>query len=185
MVGLIASLESKLRSPVQKGVAGIWLSEQDLVRAARRVKEAGFSRFEAISPYPIHDMDEAVGIPRSYIPWVTFVFGILGGAFGLWFTWWTSAVNWPINVGGKPMFSLAAFIPVIFECVILFAALSSVAAMFIINGIPKIDPPVIDPDLSSHKFAIFVPEGDVGYETSKVEALMKELGASEVKRTEF
>ena len=66
-------------------------------------------------------------------------------------------MDWPLNVGGKPMWSLAAFIPVIFECTILFSALSSVGAMIVINGLPKVDPPTIDPDLTSHKFALWIP----------------------------
>ena len=83
------------------------------------------------------------------------------------------------------MFSLAAFIPVIFECTILFAALSSVAAMFLVNGLPKVDPPTIDPDLTCSKFALFVPEDDHGYDSDRVEKLFRDLGADEVKRTEF
>jgi hypothetical protein len=83
------------------------------------------------------------------------------------------------------MWSLAAFIPVIFECTILFAALTSVAAMIVINGLPKVDPPVIDPDLTSHKFALFIPGDAEGYNDAKIEQLFRSLGATEVKRTEF
>lgn len=83
------------------------------------------------------------------------------------------------------MWSLAAFIPVIFETTILFAALSSVAAMILINGLPKVNPPVIDPDLSCSKFAIFIPEDDLGFDVTQIEKLFNDLGASEVKRTEF
>lgn len=184
-MGFLSKLESAVRYKGKQGVAGIWLDEHALVEAARKTREAGFKKFEAISPYPVHGIDEAAGIPRSFIPWVTFIFGLGGCLFGLWFTWWASAVDWPINVGGKPMWSLAAFIPVIFECTILFGALSSVAAMIIVNGLPKIDPPVIDPDLTSHKFALFVPHDDHGYDAGRVEELFKSLGAAEVKRTEF
>ena len=101
------------------------------------------------------------------------------------FTWWTSVVDWAINIGGKPMWSLAAFIPVIFETTILFAALSSVGAMILINGLPKVNPPIIDPDLSCSKFAIFIPEDDLGFNVTQIEKLFNDLGASEVNRTEF
>jgi hypothetical protein len=181
----ISKAESLVRYKGTPGVAGIWLDEHDLVTAAKKTREAGFKKFEAISPYPLHGIDDAMAIPRSFIPWVTFVFGFAGCSFGVWFTWWTSAVDWPIIVGGKPMWSLAAFIPVIFECTILLGALSSVAAMILLNGLPKIDPPIIDPDLTSHKFALFVPQDDAGYDAGRVEQLFKSLGASEVKRTEF
>lgn len=185
MASLIDSLENALRARGQRGVAGLWLDEHSLVEAARKTREAGFNDFEAISPYPIHGIDDAIGIPRSFIPYITFIFGLAGLAFGVWFTWWTSASDWPLNIGGKPMWSLPAFIPVIFECTILFAALSSVAAMFVINGLPKVDPPIIDPALTSHKFALFIPQTDGAYNEEKIKDLFKALGADEVKTTEF
>lgn len=164
------------------GLAGIFTQEPQVLKAAKKVKEMGFVKFEAISPYPIHGMEEACGIPRSSIPYVTFIAGIIGGSFALWLTWWTSVVNWPINVGGKPLFSLPAFIPIIFELTILFAALSSVAALIYHCGLPKHDPPVIHPDLTCDKFAIYVSESEPGYDAAKLENLFRECGASEVKK---
>lgn len=185
MASLVDSLENALRARGKRGVAGLWLDEHQLVAAARKTREAGYANFEAVSPYPIHGIDDAMGIPRSFIPYITFTFGLLGLSFGVWFTWWTSAYDWPLIIGGKPMWSLPAFIPVIFECVILFAALSSVAAMFVINGLPKVDPPIIDPALTSHKFALFIPEDETSYNEDKIKELFKSLGADEVKTTEF
>jgi len=168
------------------GMAAIFLDEHAVLEAARKTRSAGFTKFDAISPYPIHGMEEACEIKRSWIPYVTFTAAITGLLSGLLLTWWTSVIDWPINVGGKPYFSLAAFIPIIFELTILFAALSSVGALFYACGIPKVDPPVIDPDLTSHKFAIFVPENDTGYDTAKLERFFKDLGAVEVKKvTEY
>ena len=80
------------------------------------------------------------------------------------------------------MFSLPAFIPIIFELVVLFAALCSVGALFFMCKMPKLDPPVIDKDLTCHKFAIFIPENDVDYNEVRIEKLLKELGADEVKK---
>lgn len=168
-----------------KGIAGIWEDEHMVLKAARKTREAGFTKFDAISAYPIHGMEEACGIKRSWIPYVTFIAGVVGLTCGLLLTWWTSAVNWAVNVGGKPFFSLPAFIPIMFELTILFAALSSVAALFYACKIPRIDPPNIDPDLSSHKFAIFVPQNDTGYDESRIEKMFRELGATEVKKTEY
>jgi hypothetical protein len=169
----------------KKGIAGIFTTEEKILDAAKKMRELGFVKFDAITPYPVHGMEEACGIKRSWIPYVTFFAGFLGLTGGLALTWWTSAVNWPINVGGKPFFSLPAFVPIIFECTILFAALFSVGAMFKACGLPKVDPPVIDPDLTCHKFGIFVPNDERGYDEAKIEAALKSAGASEVKRTEF
>lgn len=182
-MGLIDTLEDLLRAKGQPGVAGIWEDEHEFVEAARKAKQAGHNNMEAISPYPLHGIDDAIGIPRSIIPWVTFTFGSLGCLFGIWFTWWTSTTDWPINVGGKPMWSLAAFIPVIFECTILLAALSSVAAMIGLNGLPKVDPPTIDPDLTCNKFALWIPSASA--DSAQVKQLFQSLGASDVKEAEF
>ncbi|MDG0817425.1 DUF3341 domain-containing protein [Bdellovibrio svalbardensis] len=168
-----------------KGIAGIWDSEALILKAAAKTREAGFTKFEAISAYPVHGMEEACGIKRSWIPYVTFVAALIGGTAGLALTYWTSAVDWAVNVGGKPFFSLPAFIPIIFELTILFAALSSVGALFYACKIPRMDPPVIDPDLSCHKFAIFIPHNDVGYDEAKIEKMFKDLGANTVKKTEY
>lgn len=164
------------------GMAGIWTDEHAVVKAAHKVRESGYIKFDAITPYPVHGMEEACGIKRSNIPWVTLIAGVIGLLSGLLLTWWTSAINYPINIGGKPLFSLPAFIPVMFELTILFAALSSVGALFYYCKMPKIDPPVIDPDLTSHKFAIFIPENDMGYDAAKIEKMFKDLGAQEVKK---
>jgi len=164
------------------GVVGIWLDDHALVEAATKVRDSGFKKFDAITPFPVHGLEEAIGIQRSMIPWVTFIAGVTGASCGLGLQFWTSAVDWAINVGGKPFFSGPAFMPVTFELTILFAALSSVAALIVLCGLPKIDPPIIDPDLTSHKFALFIPETDVGYDASRVEQMLKSLGAQEVRR---
>src|SRR5258708_653404 len=111
---IIEKVISCVRPAGKRGVAGIWMDEHKLVEAARKVKAAGFKQVEAISPFPLHGIDEALGIPFSFIPWVTFIFGLTGASFGLWLTWWTFSVDWPLNIGGKPFFSLPAYIPVIF-----------------------------------------------------------------------
>lgn len=182
---IIDKLISAARPKSRRGIAGIWLDEHKLVAAARKARESGLTKFEAITPFPVHGIDEAMGIPFSWIPWVTLTFGLCGFGFGTWFTWWASAVDWPIIIGGKPMWSLPAFVPIMFECTILFAALSSVGALLYICGLPQVDPPVIDPALSSHKFGLFIPEDDTGFNQATVEKLLKDMGAVEVKRAEF
>lgn len=182
---IIEKLISKARHKGKRGIAGIWMDEHKMIDAARQVRQSGVKNFEAISPFPLHGIDDAMGIPRSFIPWVTFIFGLCGFAFGTWFTWWTSAVDWALIIGGKPMWSLPAFVPIMFELTILFGALSSVGALIFICGLPKVDPPIIDPALSSHKFAIFVPTDSTGYNAANLEKIFRDHGADEVKQAEF
>jgi hypothetical protein len=169
----------------QKGLAAIFETEESILAAAKKMREMGMDKFEAITPYPVHGMEEACGIKRSFIPYVAFGAGLTGLASGTLLTWWTSAVNWPINVGGKPFFSLPAFVPVMFELTILFSALASVGTLFAVCGLPKVNPPIIDPDLTSHKFAIFIPQSQGGFDSAKLTDVFKQLGATEVKMSEF
>jgi hypothetical protein len=169
----------------QSGMAAIFTSEAQLLKAAQKTREMGFKKFEAITPYPVHGMEEACGIKRSWIPYVAFTAAVVGCSSGWLLTWWTSAVNWPLNIGGKPFHSLPAFIPIMFELTILFSALSSVGALLYACGLPKIKPPVIDPDLTCHKFGLFIPQNDVGYDERKVEDLFRSMGASTIKKAEY
>ena len=164
------------------GTAGIFRDEHAVVAAARKCREAGFQLFETITPFPLHGMEEAMGIRRSGIPYATFVGGLVGASTALFITIGASAYDWPINVGGKPFNSLPAFIPIVFELTILFGALASISAWGYFCGIPKLDPPVLDPDLTCDVFAIYIPENDAGYETSKVEKMLKDFGAAEVRK---
>ncbi len=164
------------------GVVGFWSDDHKMVSAAHKMREAGYTHFDAITPFPVHGMEEAVGIKRSIIPWVTFIAGLTGGSLGLLMQYWMSAVSWPLNIGGKPYFSLPAFIPIVFELTILFAALSSVAAMFILNKLPNVNPPIIDPDLTCSRFALWVPETEPGYNAEKVERFLKQIGAEETRK---
>ena len=181
----ISSFEMKKlsRYKAQSGVAALWEDEEAFLQAVKTIYAKGKMKPVSITPYPVHGLEEASQISRSWIPWVALVCGASGCLFGLWFTWWTSAVNWPVIVGGKPFFSLPAFIPIIFELTILFSALGSIGALMYACGLPHIEPPVIDKDLTCHKFALFLSSKKCP--TEKAKALFKEVGASEIKETEF
>ena len=176
-------LKNLSRYKAKKGVAGLWAEEEAFLKAIQRIYSQNGPRPLSITPYPVHGLEEASQTPRSWIPWVTLVCGLSGCFFGLWFTWWTSAVSWPLIVGGKPFWSLPAFIPIIFELTILFSAFGSIGALFYACGLPHIEPPVIDKDLTCHKFALFFYEKDCPKDQAR--ALLKAGGADEIKETEF
>lgn len=167
--------------PPQAVVAALFEDEEVFLNAAHKAQ--GLKGLDAICPYPVHGLEEALKIKRSWIPWVTLVFGLLGLSFGLFLTWYTSVVSWPLIIGGKPFFSLPAFIPVIFECTILFSALATVGALFFICGLPRVGSRIIDVDLTSHKFALFCPIETNNKE--EVEKKFKSLGAQKIIVTKF
>jgi hypothetical protein len=109
-------------------VVGYFADEHGLLEAARAARAAGLGVSDAFVPYAVHGLDEAIGQRPSRLPWVCFLGGLMGGASALGFELWSSAVSWPINVGGKPFASIPAFIPVTFELTVLSAALCSAAA---------------------------------------------------------
>ena len=162
------------------GMVGLWEEASDLLHAIHQLRSKGFKELDAITPYPVHGLEEALGLKRSWIPYVTFGAGCLGATLALLFTWWTSAVSWPLNVGGKPFFSLPAFIPIVFEITILFAALLSVGVLFYTCGLPRINPRVADPSLTSHSFGLFILDSDPLYGEKQVAQLFQELGAKKV-----
>ena len=163
------------------GMIGIWEESSDLLHALHQLRNKGFKELDAITPYPVHGVEEALGLKRSWIPYGTFCAGCLGAILALLFTWWTSAVNWPINVGGKPFFSLPAFIPIVFEITILFAALFSVGLLFYACRLPKVNPRIADPSLTSHCFGVFILESDPLYNEKEIAKVFQELGAEKVK----
>ncbi len=107
-----------------------------VVAAAHKAREAGYTRFEAYSPYPLEELVEAVGHPRTNLPLVIFLGGLLGGLGGFLLEYFTAVVTYPINVGGRPLNSWPAFIPVTFECTVLGASLTAVFGMLARNGLP-------------------------------------------------
>lgn len=176
-------LKKLSRYKPRPGVAGLWEDEDNFLKAVQEIYQEGKVKPITITPYPVHGLESAAQIPRSWIPWVALICGLSGCLFGLWFTWWASAVNWPIIIGGKPLWSLPAFVPVIFELTILFSAFGSIGALFYACGLPHIEPPVIDKDLTCHKFALFLPESECPKSSAK--ALFEKVKAEEIKETEF
>jgi hypothetical protein len=118
------------------GVVAEFDNPTALVAAANRAREVGYTRFEAYSPYPIEALVEAVGHPKTRLPLVVFIGGLVGCLTGYLLQYFTAVVSYPLNIGGRPLHSWPAFIPVTFECTILGAALTAVFAMLARNGLP-------------------------------------------------
>jgi hypothetical protein len=126
------------------GLMAEFTSAEKLVDAAHRAREAGFSRIEAYSPFPVEGIAEAVGFRGSRVPLATLIGGIVGGAGGFFLQWYAAVIDYPINIGGRPTNSWPAFIPVTFEMTVLFAALTAVVFMFAANGLPRLRHPIFN-----------------------------------------
>lgn len=164
-----------------EGVFGLFDTETEILNAAKKTKEAGkYTGFDVISPYPVHHMDEAMGLPRSGIPWITFLAGLCGGSIAFLFQYLVHTQDWPLNIAGKPFNSWPAFIPVTFELTIFFAGFSSVFTLFSLGKMFNFSRKPLHPDLSSHRFALWIPSSVKGYNEGDAANFIKGLGAKEV-----
>jgi hypothetical protein len=138
------------------GVIGFYDDPTSLISATAKVRDARYHRFDAFTPFPVHGLEAAQGLKRSPLPFVTFIAGLTGFSLAFLFQYWTSAVDWPLIIGGKPFNSWPAFVPIMFELTVLFAALSTVGAMFAFNGLPNLKRKAFDPSLTRDKFALLI-----------------------------
>jgi hypothetical protein len=123
-----------------------YLARFDLVdeflAGATQVRDAGYTRWDAHSPFVIHGLDAAMGVKKTILPYIVFVAGLTGAAAGILLQWWTNAFDYPFLISGKPLFSLPANIPVAFETTILFAAISALIGMLALNRLPQLYHPL-------------------------------------------
>lgn len=126
------------------GVMAEFADVNDLVAAIRKLRQMGYRRMDAYTPFPVEEVWEELGIHRNLVPFLVFCGGLAGALFGIGLQYWTSVIDYPINVGGRPLFSLPAFVPVTFECTVLFAALTAVLGMLALNGLPSPYHPVFN-----------------------------------------
>lgn len=146
---------AKLKPPV---VIGFFEEPEALLTAAAAARDKGFKFLDAYAPYPVHGLDKALGLRYSWIPYVTLVMGLLGAGLIYLYMYWTTVIDWPVNIGGKPLHSWPAFVPITFEGGVLLGGVSTFLALLIACGLPKRKPFIIDRYLTDNRFAIVIPE---------------------------
>ena len=114
----------------------------DILHAAATVRDAGYRRWDVFSPFPVHGMDEAMGLGRSKVGWFTFCGGVTGYTAGMLMIWFMNAYDYPLVVGGKPLFSPIFSFPVAYECTILLGAFGSLFGMLFLNRLPRLYHPL-------------------------------------------
>jgi len=154
--------------------------EGDLLRAIGESRAHGIEVVDAFSPYPIHGIDELIGIRRSRLTLVCFFGGLIGLLIGLGFQYWSSATSWPLNVGGKPFDSLPAFIPVGFEMTVLVGGLSTALMLFVRSRLWPGKRSRAFEGMTDERFALVIARKDQELANAELPALLHRNGAVEV-----
>ena len=159
------------------------------VEAARRVYAEGYRKIDAYSPFPVEPLWEAIGANDKRPQLFTLVGGIVGGLGGFGLCYWTAAIAYPLNIGGRPLNSWPAFIPVTFETTILIAAFSALLSMIVLNGLPMPYHPVFNVPAfrghgSSSGFFISIEATDPKFDRKATRDFLAGLGAKEVSEVE-
>ena len=166
------------------GLVAEFSTSKALLQAIEASRAEGYEIMDAFSPYPIEEVSEALGHHHSRLPALVLIGATLGGLAGFGLQYWTSVIDYPLNVGGRPLNSIIAFLPVIFECTILFGALTAVFGMLALNGLPRPHHPVFNSSrfalASQGAFFLAIEARDPAFAVPDTEDLMTRLGASHV-----
>jgi len=162
---------------------GLYDDEQDLLKA---VKEAGTQHLDIMdvySPFPVHGLDPLLGLSESRLHQAGFIYGLIGTLTAFLFMTWVFTRDWPIIFGGKPYWSVPAFIPVTFELTVLFASIGMVVTYYAVNGQgPGVTNPVLDDRITDDKFCIAFDAGEsTDDQISSYKDFLKSTGASEIR----
>ena len=170
------------------GVLAEFATPADLYHACERVRDAGFTRWDAHTPFPVHGLERAMGLPRSPLPWIVLGMGLTGAALGFILQWWVHAAAYPLVISGKPYFSWPAFIPITFEVSVLFAALGAVVGMLALNRLPMHHHPLfrskVFEQVTDNAFFISIESWDPRFDPSATRKLLESLGARSVELLE-
>lgn len=154
------------------------------VHAAEKLRDAGYKHFDTHTPFPIHGMDRAMGLPDSRLGWIVFSMGLTGFSIGCFIIWYMNAYDYPIVVGGKPPLSFPSFVPVCFELTVLFSAFGAVFGMLGLNKLPRHHHPIFESDrfraATDDRFFVSVEFADPRFDAEKTRALLASANAAHI-----
>jgi hypothetical protein len=148
----------------------------DLLAAAEKVRDAGFKEVDCYTPFPVHGLSEAMGFRDARMPWLIFCGGSIGALAGYTLQYYTAVVDYPLNVGGKPLNSLPSFFPVMFEATILLSAITAVFGMLALNKLPRPYHSIFNTPgferASQDRFFLEIGSGDAKYDSARTREFM-------------
>ncbi|MCC6623692.1 MAG: DUF3341 domain-containing protein [Deltaproteobacteria bacterium] len=170
------------------GLLAEFETPQAIYTACESVRDEGFRHWDAHTPFPVHGLDRAMGVQPSKVPWIVLGMAVFGMLAGFTLQWWTTAIDYPIMIAGKPYFAWPAWIPVTFELTILFGAFGAVFGMFGLNRIPTFNHPVFNSErfarATDDRFFIAIEARDPLFDAKKTKKMLQKLGATHVEEVE-
>jgi hypothetical protein len=184
----IDETHSLYREPALAGLLAEFEDVDSVIHAAMHVRDAGYERWDVHTPFPVHGMDAAMGIRPTILPWLVLAGGVTGLLSGLALQWFTNAFDYKFMVSGKPFLSIPTWIPVCFELTILFAALTGVFGMLLLNGLPHLYNPLFKSRrfrrATNDRFFVVIDASDPQFDREETEKMLSELGAAAVEWVE-
>ena len=170
------------------GIIAEFDTSAGILHAAEKVRDSGFQRWDVFTPFPIHGMDKAMGIRNSPVGWFSFIGGVTGYTSGMLMIWWMNAVDYPILIGGKPMFSPFGAFPPCYELTILFGAFGALFGMLFLNRLPKLHHPLLKhrrfAQATHDKYYLVIETSDAKYSEAETRKLLESLGSRHIELVE-
>jgi hypothetical protein len=167
------------------GVIGLYDDVNALIGAAESVRDAGYKKWDCHTPYPVHGLDDAMGLKPSPMPYITLGMGGVGVGLALLMQWWMSAVDYPVRIGGKEYFSWPAFIPITFELFTLLAAISTFVAMIILCKLGRWHSPLHDSgvmiEVTTSRHGVVLQSDDALFSEDGARALLEGTGCKDIR----
>lgn len=177
---------SEIREPAA-GVYAVAAEFEDapgLLEALRELRRRGYRKLDALTPFPVHGLNEALEIRRSPLGWAALASGLLGAGGALLLQWWTAAVAYPLVIGGKPFFAIEPSVPVAFELAVLLASFAAVLGMLALNGLPRFFHPATRHSrfvrASDDRFLLLVEADGPGFDAGRAAELLRALGGRHI-----
>jgi hypothetical protein len=163
-------------------------SASGIFHACEKVRDAKYTKWDSHTPFAVHGLDRAMGLDRSILPRIVFVMGLTGAALAMTMQWWMSAVDYPVIIAAKPLFSWQAFIPITFESMVLFSALTTVLGMLALNGLPQWHHSLLKAKAFSaatdDKYFVSIESSDPKFDREATLEFLRSLGATQVQLVE-
>jgi hypothetical protein len=170
------------------GIIAEFETPADAISAATKVRDAGFRRWDVYTPFPVHGMDKAMGVKSSKVGWFAFLGGVIGYTSGMIMIWWMNAYDYPIVIGGKPMFSPYSAFPPSYELTILLGSFGSLLGMLFLNRLPRLHHPLLKHGrfkLATHdRFFVVIETADPKYSETETRKLLESAGSKHIEMVE-